>query len=184
MFYDLAGSTALSERLDPEVLREVIQIYRATCAEVINRYEGHIAQYLGDELLVYFIYPAAHEDDATRVVRAGLEIIRTLRLQVPSPLAGEGQGEGDKVSPGTVFPPILTLPRKGERNSGLTESWGFAWLAEAYGKRGQVKEGLALLAEALDHVDKSGEHVYEAELYRLKGELLLAQAKRRRTRRI
>ncbi|MBI3248069.1 MAG: AAA family ATPase [Deltaproteobacteria bacterium] len=94
MFCDLVGSTALSAQLDPEELREVIGAYQQTCAAVIQRYEGHIAQYLGDGLLVYFGYPAAHEDDAQRAVRAGLEIIAAMAKQVPSPPVGEGQGEG------------------------------------------------------------------------------------------
>jgi predicted ATPase/class 3 adenylate cyclase len=78
MFCDLVGSTALSEQLDPEEWREVVRAYQATCAEVIGRYDGHIAQYLGDGLLVYFGYPAAHEDDAQRAVRAGLSILAEL----------------------------------------------------------------------------------------------------------
>ncbi len=76
MFCDLVESTALSELLDPEELREVVRAYQAVCAEVIRHFEGHIAQYLGDGLLVYFGYPAAHEDDAQRAVRSGLAIIR------------------------------------------------------------------------------------------------------------
>ena len=75
MFCDLVGSTALSAQLDPEELREVVRAYQETCTAVIRRYDGHIAQYLGDGLLVYFGYPVAHEDDAPRAVRAGLEII-------------------------------------------------------------------------------------------------------------
>src|ERR1041385_8680229 len=72
MFCDLVGSTSLSEQLDPEELREVVQAYHETCAGAINRYAGYTAQHLGDGLLVYFGYPAAHEDDAGRAVRAGL----------------------------------------------------------------------------------------------------------------
>jgi predicted ATPase/class 3 adenylate cyclase len=82
MFCDLVGSTALSAQLDPEELREVIRAYQATCTEVIRRYDGHVAQYLGDGLLVYFGYPVAHEDDAQRAVRAGLEIVQAIRGQV------------------------------------------------------------------------------------------------------
>src|SRR5262245_29634272 len=80
MFCDLVGSTALSERLDPEELQEVVRAYHATCATVIGPYEGHIAQHLGDGLLVYFGYPVAHEDDAQRAVRAGLGILAELPL--------------------------------------------------------------------------------------------------------
>jgi class 3 adenylate cyclase len=78
LFCDLADSTALAGQLDPEDLREVIRAYQATCAEVIQRYDGHIAQYLGDGLLVYFGYPQAHEDDAARAVRTGLSIVEAL----------------------------------------------------------------------------------------------------------
>src|SRR5262249_46826084 len=64
LFCDLVDSTALATQLDPEELREVVRAYQDTCAKVIARFEGHIAQYLGDGLLVYFGYPRAHEDDA------------------------------------------------------------------------------------------------------------------------
>jgi class 3 adenylate cyclase len=79
MFCDLVGSTALSERLDPEELREVVRTYQGVSAEVITHFKGHIAQYLGDGLLVYFGYPLAHEDDAQRAVRAGLGIVMALQ---------------------------------------------------------------------------------------------------------
>ena len=75
MFCDVVGSTALSSQLDPEDYREVIRAYQAACAEVVQRFEGYIAQHLGDGLLVYFGYPVAHEDDAVRAVRAGLGIL-------------------------------------------------------------------------------------------------------------
>jgi predicted ATPase/class 3 adenylate cyclase len=78
MFCDLIGSTALSERLDPEELRELMRTYHQSCARIILRFEGYLAKYLGDGLLVYFGYPQAHEDDAHRAVRAGLAIIREL----------------------------------------------------------------------------------------------------------
>ena len=84
MFCDLVGSTALSEQLDPEDLHAIVRTYQDACGQVVERYEGHIAQYLGDGILVYFGYPAAHEDDAIRGVRAGLEIISALqRLSSP-----------------------------------------------------------------------------------------------------
>jgi class 3 adenylate cyclase len=78
LFCDLVDSTALASQLDPEDLREVVRAYQDTCAKVIARFEGHIAQYLGDGLLVYFGYPLAHEDDAQRAVRAGLGIVEAL----------------------------------------------------------------------------------------------------------
>jgi class 3 adenylate cyclase/predicted ATPase len=83
MFCDLVGSTALSGTLDPEDMRELVRAYQEACAEVIHSFEGHIAQYLGDGLLVYFGYPRAHEDDAQRAVRAALGIADAMeRLNV------------------------------------------------------------------------------------------------------
>jgi class 3 adenylate cyclase len=78
LFCDLVGSTRLASQLDPEDLRAVVRAYQDTCAKVIARFEGHIAQYLGDGLLVYFGYPLAHEDDAQRAVRAGLGMVEAV----------------------------------------------------------------------------------------------------------
>jgi predicted ATPase/class 3 adenylate cyclase len=78
LFCDLVDSTVLAGQLDPEDLREVVRAYQEACAKVIARFDGHIAQYLGDGLLVYFGYPLAHEDDAQRAVRAGLGMIEAL----------------------------------------------------------------------------------------------------------
>src|SRR5262245_57988042 len=75
MFCDLVDSTKLSSQLDPEDWRDVVRAYQRVCTEVIQRYDGHIAQLLGDGLLVYFGYPQAHEDDAQRAVRAGLGML-------------------------------------------------------------------------------------------------------------
>jgi class 3 adenylate cyclase/predicted ATPase len=72
MFCDLVDSTSLAGHLDPEDYRDVVRAYLETCAEVIQRFDGHIAKYLGDGILVYFGYPHAHEDDAQRAVYAGL----------------------------------------------------------------------------------------------------------------
>jgi class 3 adenylate cyclase/predicted ATPase len=78
LFCDLVGSTELSGQLDPEDLRAVVCAYQEAAAGVIRQYAGHIAQYLGDGLLVYFGYPTAHEDDARRAVHAGLGIVETI----------------------------------------------------------------------------------------------------------
>jgi class 3 adenylate cyclase len=75
MFCDLVGSTALSTRMDPEDLREVISAYQTCVAETVGRLGGFVAKYMGDGVLVYFGYPQAHEDDAERAVRAGLELV-------------------------------------------------------------------------------------------------------------
>jgi class 3 adenylate cyclase len=85
MFCDLVGSTALSARLDPEDLREVIAAYHRVIAEIVSGFDGFVAKYMGDGVLVYFGYPRAHEDDAERAVRAGLGVIEAVgRLGVKS----------------------------------------------------------------------------------------------------
>jgi class 3 adenylate cyclase len=78
MFCDLVDSTPLSGQLDPEDYRDMVRAYQNVCTEVIQRYEGHIAQLLGDGLLIYFGYPQAHEDDAHRAVRTGLGILAAM----------------------------------------------------------------------------------------------------------
>ena len=75
MFCDLVGSTALSTGMDPEDLRDVIASYQSRCSAAIRRYDGFVAKYMGDGILVYFGYPRAHEDEAERSVRAGLDIV-------------------------------------------------------------------------------------------------------------
>ena len=85
MFCDLVGSTSLSSRLDPEDLREVIAAYHRAVAEIVAGFDGFVAKYMGDGVLVYFGYPRAHEDDAERAVRAGLSSIDAVgRLDVKS----------------------------------------------------------------------------------------------------
>src|SRR5690349_16577440 len=75
MFSDLVGSTALSSRMDPEDLREVISAYQKCVAETVQRFGGFVAKYMGDGVLIYFGYPEAHEHDAERAVRLGLDLI-------------------------------------------------------------------------------------------------------------
>ena len=107
MFCDLVGSTALSERLDPEELRALLHAYRMKCGEVIAQYEGHVARYVGDGILTYFGWPKAHEEDAERAVRAALEIVQAVKtVSAPEVLSvrvgiatgpvvvGEQAGEG------------------------------------------------------------------------------------------
>jgi class 3 adenylate cyclase len=78
------------KQLDLEEYRDIVRAYRETCKTAIQRYDGHLAQDLDEGILVFFSYPAAHEDDAPRAVRTGPEIIPAIQEKVPSPLAGEG----------------------------------------------------------------------------------------------
>jgi class 3 adenylate cyclase len=87
MFSDLVGSTALSARMDPEDLREVVSAYQKCVAETVGRFGGFVAKYMGDGVLIYFGYPQAHEDDAERAVRTGLEIVSAVgALKTHAPL--------------------------------------------------------------------------------------------------
>jgi class 3 adenylate cyclase len=115
MFCDLVGSTALSTRLDPEDLRSVIGAYHKCVAETVARFDGFVAKYMGDGVLIYFGYPQAHEDDAERAVRAGLALIEAvgkLRIQEPVQMrigvatglvvVGDLVGSGDAQERGVV----------------------------------------------------------------------------------
>src|SRR5262245_52262747 len=109
MFCDLVGSTALASRLDPEDLREVIGAYQKCVADVIDRFDGFVAKYLGDGVLAYFGYPQAHEDDAERAVRASLAAVKEVRrvasaeaLQVRIGLATGVAVVGDLIGSGAA----------------------------------------------------------------------------------
>ncbi len=102
MFVDLVGSTALSAQLDPEDYRAVVQHYHQTCDTILQRHAGHVAQPLGDGLLVYFGHPVAHEDDAHRAVRAGLEIVEALQSRARQPAANSPLPHGR----GSDTPPV------------------------------------------------------------------------------
>src|SRR5262245_53880173 len=91
LFCDLVGSTALAGRLDPEDYREVVRAYHQICAAVLQRFDGYLAQYLGDGVLGYFGYPVAHEDDAQRAVRAGLDLLDTCASLSPHPTLPAGE---------------------------------------------------------------------------------------------
>lgn len=132
MFCDLVGSTKLSETLDPEDLRSLMQAYQQAAGAVIRRYEGHVAQYLGDGLMTYFGWPKAHEDDAERAISAGLDIIETIKsvegapepLQVrvgiaSGPVVVGGSGDGDASIPQAA---IGETPNIAARLQGLAEA--------------------------------------------------------------
>jgi predicted ATPase/class 3 adenylate cyclase len=93
MFVDLVGSTELTRGLDPEDMRRILGVYHTVCAGAIEAHEGHIAQYLGDGLLVYFGYPQAHEDDTVRAVLAGLAIIAAIARVNENGLEGAGRAQ-------------------------------------------------------------------------------------------
>ena len=81
MFCDLVGSTQLSSQLDPEDLQELMRAYYRVCDSTVKNYDGHVAQYLGDGVLIYFGYPTAHEDDPVRAMQAGLDVVAGLQAE-------------------------------------------------------------------------------------------------------
>jgi len=83
MFIDLVGSTLLAARLDPEDMREVLTAYQNCCTEVVSKFEGYVAKLMGDGVLVYFGWPAAHEDDAERAVLSGLQVVAAVAALKP-----------------------------------------------------------------------------------------------------
>jgi class 3 adenylate cyclase len=130
LFCDLVGSTALAERLDPEELRDLMQAYQRACQGVIEKYDGHVAQYLGDGLMVYFGWPRAHEDDPVRAIRAGLEVTQAVsKLTSSTPISARvgihtglvvvgGTGQGDASVPKAA---VGETPNIAARLQGLTE---------------------------------------------------------------
>jgi class 3 adenylate cyclase len=159
LFSDLVGSTALSARMDPEDLREVISTYQKCVAEVVRRFDGFIAKYLGDGVLVYFGYPRAHEDDAERAVRAGLELISAVsafntsvplqtRVGIATGLVVVGDliGAGEAQERGIVgeTPNLAALPgsRGTEHGRHSREHTKAAWqFVRAARPRGQGSQG-------------------------------------------
>src|SRR3954469_8148301 len=126
MFCDLVGSTALGEKLDPEELRSLLHAYRTLCGDVIARYDGFVARYVGDGILTYFGWPAAHEDDAERAVRAALEIVETIKRASSSEIlsvrigiatgpvvVGEPAGVGDQAKLAVGSTPNLAARLQG-----------------------------------------------------------------------
>src|SRR5690348_17264897 len=126
MFCDLVGSTALSEKLDPEELRDLLHAYRTLCGDVITRYDGFVARYVGDGILTYFGWPAAHEEDAERAVRAALDIVAAVKhVSAIEPLSvrigiatgpvvvGEAAGVGDQAKLAIGSTPNLAVRLQG-----------------------------------------------------------------------
>ena len=94
LFCDLVGSTELAARLDPEDMGRVIRAYQGCCTKVVERWDGHVAKYMGDGVLAYFGWPQAHEDEAERAVRAGLELVEAVSaLDAPGLALGGGRKE-------------------------------------------------------------------------------------------
>ena len=136
LFCDLVGSTELSARLDPEDLAQLIRAYQECCAEMIGRWDGHVARYLGDGVLAYFGYPSAREDDAERAVRAGVDLVAAVgRLQ-----SGDGQQLAARVGIATGKVVVGELIGKGaaQEETVVGETPNLAARLQAFAKPGSV----------------------------------------------
>jgi class 3 adenylate cyclase/tetratricopeptide (TPR) repeat protein len=141
MFCDLVGSTALSEQLDPEDLRTLMQAYQKTAGAIMRSYGGHVAQYLGDGLMTYFGWPRAHEDDAERAVLAALDVVEAVKMVAAShPL---------KVRIGVATGPVVV---------GETGDGDAAVPKLAVGETPNLAARLQDLAEADEIIVASGSH--------------------------
>jgi class 3 adenylate cyclase len=155
MFCDLVGSTALSTGMDPEDLRDVIASYQSRCSAVIRRYDGFVAKYMGDGILFYFGYPRAHEDEAERSVRAGLDIadaMAELNAAVPKP-----PGVELAVRIGIATGPVIVGDQIGEGTASETavvgETPNLAARLQALAQPNQVIVSAATRAMLGDHFD-------------------------------
>jgi class 3 adenylate cyclase/predicted ATPase len=127
MFCDMVGSTSLSEKFDPEDVRDMIASFRETCVRVVRHYEGFAARYLGDGILIYFGYPTAHEDDAERAVRAGLDIAQLLSTAASVESSG-GNAAAVRIGIATGLAVVGDLIGQGteERDSAVGETLNLA----------------------------------------------------------
>jgi class 3 adenylate cyclase len=163
MFCDLVGSTALSTGMDPEDLRDVVASYQTRCSAAIRRYDGFVAKYMGDGILVYFAYPRAHEDEAERSVRAGLDIVDAmaeLNAAVPRP-----PGVELAVRIGIASGPVIVGDQIGEGTASETavvgETPNLAARLQALAQPNQIVVSAATRAMLGDHFDLDDLGAYE-----------------------
>jgi class 3 adenylate cyclase len=163
MFCDLVGSTALSARLDPEDLRELLRVYFARVDDVAGRHGGFVAKYLGDGALIYFGYPQAHEDDAERAVRAGLALVDSV-----SELTAAGERLSARVGIATGLVVIGDLVGVGE-----AQERGIAGETPNLAARlqGLAENGAVVIAETTRRI--------LGDLFELSARAVLAQGLRR-----
>jgi class 3 adenylate cyclase len=138
MFADMVSSTELSSRLDPEDMGQVIRAYQDCCADAVKRWNGHVAKFMGDGVLVYFGYPQAHEDDAERSVRAGLELTGAVgRLAVPY---GETLAARVGIATGLVMVGDLVGEGSADKDAVVGETPNLAARLQALAAPGQVAQ--------------------------------------------
>ncbi len=182
LFCDMVGSSALSERIDPEELRDIMRGYRNTCNDVVERFGGHVAQYLGDGILVYFGYPQAHEDDARRATQAALEIASQVPLQAYPVHNGGDEHLSVRIGVHTGLVVIGEMGDGDKRTMALGETPNIAARVQGLSTPNSVVVSEAtwrLIADDFD-VEPLGRHqlkgfTHPMDLYRILGEHSLEQ---------
>src|SRR5215472_10652088 len=163
MFCDLVGSTALSTGMDPEDLRDVIASYQSRCSAAIRHYDGFVAKYMGDGILVYFGYPRAHEDEAERSVRAGLDIVEAM-AELNAAIA-RPPGVELAVRIGIATGPVIVGDQIGEGTASETavvgETPNLAARLQALAQPNQIVVSAATRAMLGDHFDLDDLGAYE-----------------------
>ena len=163
MFCDLVGSTALSTGMDPEDLRDVIASYQSRCNAAIRRYDGFVAKYMGDGILVYFGYPRAHEDEAERSVRAGLDIVDAM-TELDAAIR-RPPGVELAVRIGIATAPVIVGDQIGEGTASETavvgETPNLAARLQALAQPNQIVVSAATRAMLGDHFDLEDLGAYE-----------------------
>ena len=178
LFCDLVGSSSLSEQLDPEDFRDLLAVYQDSCAGVVSHYDGHVARYVGDGLLIYFGYPQAHEDDAPRAVRAALgivEVVSQLDLEIVLPVDALAVRIG--IATGTVVVGDIGTGARREEMAVVGETPNLAARLQALAGPGEViiaARTLELVTGLFDVEDLGSQHLkgisQSQAIYRVRAE--------------
>ncbi|RLA43513.1 MAG: adenylate/guanylate cyclase domain-containing protein [Gammaproteobacteria bacterium] len=161
LFCDLVGSASLSEKMDPEDFRDLLAAYQDTCAVVVNHYDGVVARYVGDGLLIYFGYPHAHEDDAPRAVRAGLEIVEAVgKIDLDLALSVNSLHVRIGIATGTVVVGDIGTGARREEMAVVGETPNLAARLQGLADPGEViiAEETHKLVEGYFDIDDLGDH--------------------------
>jgi predicted ATPase/class 3 adenylate cyclase len=161
VFCDLVGSSKLSELLDPEEFRDLLATYQDSCAAVVSKYDGHVARYVGDGLLIYFGYPQAHEDDASRALRSALEVVETVsQLEIPTALPIDALAVRVGIATGIVVVGDIGSGARRDEMAVVGETPNLAARLQTQANPGEIiiAEQTFELVEGYFDIDDLGEH--------------------------
>lgn len=164
LFCDLVGSSKLSELLDPEEFRDLLAVYQDSCAAVVSKYDGQVARYVGDGLLIYFGYPQAHEDDAPRALRAALEIVEAVsQLELPTALPIDALAVRIGIATGTVVVGDIGSGGRRDKMAVVGETPNLAARLQTLASPGEIiiAEQTFELVEGYFDIDDLGEHNFK-----------------------